>query len=78
LVCPLRYHGVTFLPVRDVEHAFLPCEHHSALNQSQKRIEMFHYSLMNNKSKDLVILIGTVTIRKETNLEYMLHCIEVN
>ena len=51
LACPLRYHGGTFLPVRDVEHAFLPCVHHSVLNQSQKRIEKLHYPLMNNKSK---------------------------
>jgi hypothetical protein len=56
-VCPLRNHVVTFLPARGVGHAFSPCERHLALNQSQKRIEMFNSPLMSKKSLMLKILI---------------------
>jgi hypothetical protein len=60
LVCPLHYRAVTFLPARGVEHAFSPCERHSVLNQSQKRIEVFYSPLM-NKGTMVVILIFIVT-----------------
>jgi hypothetical protein len=63
-VCPLHYHVVTFLPARGVEHAFSPCERHLALNQSQKRIEVFYSPLMNKKSIMLEILIFTLIISK--------------
>lgn len=66
VVFPLHYHVATFLPARGVEHAFSPCERHSALNQSKKRTEELHSSLMNKKSILVVILIFIVTISKKT------------
>jgi hypothetical protein len=71
LVCPLHYHAATFLPARGVEHAFSPCEHHSALNQSKKRTNGLHSSLMNKKSIMLVISVFTVIITVKLKIYYL-------